>query len=52
MIDKSLNQAPAGLESLAQDQEPMEIEIVDPEAVHIKAGDLEIDIETGEDEGL
>jgi len=47
MIDKSLHQAPAGLESLAN--EPIEIEIVDPEAVHIKAGDLEIDMEQGED---
>jgi len=50
MIDKSLHQAPAGLESLAQDQEPIEIEIVDPEAVHIKAGDLEIDMEKGEED--
>jgi len=47
MIDKSLHQAPAGLESLAN--EPIEIEIVDPEAVHIKAGDHEIDMEQGED---
>jgi len=47
MIDKSLHQAPAGLESLAN--EPIEIEIVDPESVHIKAGDLEIDMEQGED---
>jgi len=52
MIDKSLNQAPAGLESLAQDQEPIEIEIVDPEAVHIKAGDLEVDMEKGDEEGF
>jgi len=52
MIEKSLNQAPAGLESLAQDQEPVEIEIVDPEEVHIKAGDLEIDVGKGEDEGF
>jgi hypothetical protein len=47
-IDKALYQAPEGLESLAQDAEPIEIEIVDPEAVHIKAGDLEIDMEQGE----
>ena len=52
MIEKSLNQAPAGLESLAQDQEPIEIEIVDPEAVHIKAGDLEVDMEKGDEEGF
>ena len=48
-IDKALYQAPEGIESLAQDAEPIEIEIVDPEAVHIKAGDLEIDME--EEEG-
>jgi hypothetical protein len=47
-IDKALYQAPAGIESLAQDAEPLEIEIVDPEAVHIKAGDLEIDMEAEE----
>ena len=44
-IDKALYQAPAGIESLAQDAEPIEIEIVDPEAVNIKAGDLEISME-------
>jgi hypothetical protein len=47
-IDKALYQQPAGLEELAQDEEPIEIEIVDPEAVHIRAGDLEIDIEEAE----
>ena len=53
MFDKSLTQAPSGIESLAQDQEPIEIEIVDPEAIHIKAGDLEIGMEKGEeDEGF
>ena len=53
MFDKSLTQAPSGIESLAQDQEPIEIEIVDPEAVHIKVGDLEIGMEKGEeDEGF
>jgi hypothetical protein len=44
-IDKALYQAPAGIESLAQDAEPIEIEIVDPEELHIKMGDLEIDME-------
>ena len=48
-VDKGLYQAPKGLESLAQDEEPIEIEIVDPEEVHIDAGDLEIDIEPAED---
>jgi hypothetical protein len=49
-VDKGLYQAPQGLEALAQDEEPLEIEIVDPEEVHINAGDVEIDIEPGEDE--
>jgi hypothetical protein len=48
-VDKGLYQAPKGIEALAQDEEPIEIEIVDPEEVHINAGDLEIDIEPGED---
>ena len=48
-VDKGLYQAPQGIESLAQDEEPIEIEIVDPEEVHIKAGPLEIDIEPAED---
>jgi hypothetical protein len=48
-VDKGLYQAPKGIESLAQDEEPIEIEIVDPEEVHITAGDLEIDIEPAED---
>ena len=47
-IDKALFQQPAGLDELAQEQEPIEIEIVDPEAVHIEAGPLEIDFEKGE----
>ena len=47
-IDKALYQQPAGLEELAQDQEPIEIEIIDPEEVNIKAGDLEISIQPGE----
>jgi hypothetical protein len=46
-IDKSLSQQPAGLEDLAMDEEAIEIEIVDPEEVRIKAGDLEIEIEPG-----
>jgi len=43
-IDKALFQQPAGLDELADGVEPIEIEIVDPEAVHIDMGDLEIDI--------
>ena len=48
-MDKALTQAPAGLEALAQDESAIEIEIVDPEAVHIGIGDLDIDIIPGED---
>ena len=43
-IDKGLYQAPQGL-AATPEAEPLEIEIVDPEAVHIKHGPLEIDIE-------
>ena len=49
-IDKALFQQPQGMESLAQDEEAIEIEIVDPEAVNIRAGDLEISMTAGEDE--
>jgi len=47
-IDKALFQQPTGIEALGQEEEPIEIEIIDPEAVSIRAGDLEIDIEPGE----
>ena len=47
-FDKSLTQAPMGLDALAAGQEPLEIEIVDPEEVKIKLGEMEIDIEPGE----
>ena len=49
-IDKALFQQPQGMESMAQDEEPIEIEIIDPEAVNIHAGDLEISIGKGEDD--
>jgi hypothetical protein len=49
-IDKSLYQAPQGIDALSQDEAPLEIEIVDPEEVNIKAGDLEISLMQGEDE--
>ena len=49
-IDKSLYQAPAGLDALAEDEEPIEIEIVDPEEVNIHAGELDLSIKPGEDE--
>ena len=50
-IDKALNQAPLGLDSIdPQNNEPdLEIEIEDPESVTIKTGDLEIELEPGEE---
>ena len=48
-IDKALFQQPQGIESLAQEEDPIEIEIIDPEEVNIHAGDLEISIGKGED---
>jgi hypothetical protein len=46
-IEKSLYQAPVGLDSLAE-EEAIEIEIVDPESVTIGMDGLEIEIEPGE----
>jgi hypothetical protein len=48
-VDKSLYQAPQGLSALAEDEPDIEIEIEDPEAVHITAGDMEIDIDPDAD---
>ena len=49
-IDKALYQQPAGIDALAQDEGAIEIEIVDPEEVNIRAGDLEISIGEGDDD--
>ena len=49
-VDKGLYQAPMGIEQLAQDEEPIEIEIVDPEEVNIHMGDMDISIIPGKDE--
>ena len=49
-IDKALYEAPQGLDQLGESEEPIEIEIEDPEAVRIKAGDVEIEIEPTEDD--
>lgn len=46
--DKSLYAAPTGIEELAQDEAPIEIEIIDPEAVNIHADGLDIEIKPGE----
>ena len=44
-IDKGLYAAPEGIEELAELEEAIEIEIVDPEEVTIKAGDMEMTID-------
>lgn len=49
-IDKGLYTAPTGIEELAQDEEPIEIEIIDPEQVNIEMGGMELSITPGEDE--
>ncbi len=46
-IDKALFQQPVGIEELAQDESPLEIEIVDPEEVTIGMDGLEITIGKG-----
>ena len=47
-IDKGLYAAPTGLEQIDNAAPDIEIEIEDPEAVHIGLGGLEIDLEPGE----
>lgn len=47
-IDKALYQTPVGMEDAALGEEPIEIEIVDPEAVNIDIGDLSIHMEPAE----
>jgi hypothetical protein len=47
-IDKALFQQPMGMEALGQDEEPIEIEIVDPEEVNIDMGDVELSLKKGE----
>ena len=49
-VDKALYEAPKGLDQLGAEEEPIEIEIEDPEAVRIKTGDIEIEIEPTEDD--
>lgn len=52
-MDKSLYGAPLGLEQMAMDEEPIEIQIEDPESVTIGIDGMEIEIDpeegTGED---
>ena len=46
-IDKGLYAAPQGIEELAQQESPIEIQIEDPESVTIGMDGLEIEIEPG-----
>ena len=48
-IDKALFQQPTGIAAAAEAEEPIEIEIVDPESVTIGLGDLEIELTPGEE---
>ena len=48
-IDKSVTQAPQGIEELAKLEPAMEIEIEDPESVTIGVDGLEIEIEPGKE---
>ena len=47
-IDKALYEAPVGIADLAEQEPDIEIEIEDPEAVHIGVDGMEIDIVPGE----
>jgi hypothetical protein len=49
-MDKSFYQAPQGLDQLSAEEEPIEIEIEDPEAVRISAGDFTLEMVKEEDE--
>jgi hypothetical protein len=48
-IDKALYQAPMGIDAAAEMEEPIEIEIEDPESVTIGIGGLEIVLEPDEE---
>jgi hypothetical protein len=48
-IDKALFQQPMGIAAAAEAEDPIEIEIVDPESVTIGMGDLEIELTPGEE---
>ena len=48
-IDKALYEAPVGIADLAEQEPDIEIEIEDPEAVHIGIDGMEIDIVPGEE---
>jgi hypothetical protein len=48
-VDKSLSQAPKGLEELAMGQPDLSIEIENPESVTLDDGSMEITIIPGKD---
>ena len=48
-VDKALYQAPQGIEAIAGAQPDLEIEIEDPEAVHISGDGFELDLEKEEE---
>jgi len=48
-IDKALYQAPVGIDAAADMEDPIEIEIEDPESVTIGVGGLEVVLEPGEE---
>ena len=47
-IDKALYQQPQGIDELGENESPIEIEVVDPEELHVKAPGFELDIEKKE----
>ena len=49
-IDKALYQAPQGIEQIAEEEEPIEITVEDPEALSISGPGFEIDMVEEEDE--
>jgi hypothetical protein len=49
-MDKALYGAPQGIDQLGVEEEPIEIEIEDPESVRIGMGDTEIEIEKTEED--
>ena len=49
-IDKALYQAPMGIDGMADQEQPIEIEIEDPESVKIGIGGLEVILEPGDEE--
>lgn len=49
-IEKSLYQAPEGIDALAGEEEEIEIEIVDPEEINIAIGDIGISIKSDKED--